>query len=474
MFLLLCLCMQQTYFLMKNRIVLFITGCFALLLSSCLGSDDYDYELSYDCQIISFSLSNDSIPGLSDVVFTIDQVNGLIFNADSMPFGTVLDEKVVCTVKLASTVFSCQVIQEALGTDTISWNLQDSLDFSKPVKFINTLWNGETKKVYTAQVNIHQVVPDSMVWSLYAENIGGEAVKNEKVVVWETAGTEYYYMYQEPANGGAYKLYRSPVSDGKNWSIQTTAGLPAGEAVLSQLTVYEDGMYVATSSGVLYQSKDGQNWTKVISAPSVKSILGALVIRDDYTINGRQTSALSVVIDQNGVLTFASMDKDQVWTAGQTVYDGFPVSGFGNVSYNSMFRARLMVVAGRDKNNSLQNTTWSTDDGRNWALLTGFEANPFDKQEGVAVTEYDDQFFLISGINESGKASSSIYLSQDGGISWNLSDTLVVMPSTFKPRGFASIHVDEQQYMNLFGGKEQVGSNDLNQIWRGRINRLGF
>ena len=78
MFLLLCLYIQQTNFLMKNRIVLFIAGCCALLLSSCLGSDDNDYELSKDCRILSFSLSNDSIPGLSKVVFTIDQISGRI------------------------------------------------------------------------------------------------------------------------------------------------------------------------------------------------------------------------------------------------------------------------------------------------------------------------------------------------------------------------------------------------------------
>ena len=100
---------------MKNRIVLFIAGCCALLLSSCLGSDDTQYELSKDCQILSFSLSNDSIPGLKDVVFTIDQVDGKIFNIDSMPYGTKLDEKVICTVKLASTVYTCQVMQEAIS-----------------------------------------------------------------------------------------------------------------------------------------------------------------------------------------------------------------------------------------------------------------------------------------------------------------------------------------------------------------------
>ena len=168
---------------MKNRIVLFIAGCCALLLSSCLGSDDTQYELSKDCQILSFSLSNDSIPGLKDVVFTIDQVEGKIFNIDSMPYGTKLDEKVICTVKLASTVYTCQVMQEAIS-DTLSyWNLEDSLDFSKPVKFVNTLWDGQTTKTYIAQVNIHQVVPDSMVWGVYKEGITNGAVKEEKVVV---------------------------------------------------------------------------------------------------------------------------------------------------------------------------------------------------------------------------------------------------------------------------------------------------
>ena len=33
---------------------------------------------------------------------------------------------------------------------------------------------------------------------------------------------------------------------------------------------------------------------------------------------------------------------------------------------------------------------------------------------------------------------------------------------------------DKDNYMYLFGGKETNSSNVLNQIWRGRINRLGF
>ena len=51
----------QTYFLMKNRIVLFIVGCCALFLASCINDEEVEYELSRDCQILSFSLSSDSI-----------------------------------------------------------------------------------------------------------------------------------------------------------------------------------------------------------------------------------------------------------------------------------------------------------------------------------------------------------------------------------------------------------------------------
>ena len=83
---------------MKNKLVLFITGCFALVLSSCLKSEDVtDIELVKNCQISSFKLSSDSISGLDTVKFTIDQLTGRIFNIDSLPFGTKI-EKVVCTI----------------------------------------------------------------------------------------------------------------------------------------------------------------------------------------------------------------------------------------------------------------------------------------------------------------------------------------------------------------------------------------
>ena len=89
----------------KIKFGVLIVGSMLFLMTSCLGgNDDADYEdwLLCNAQISLFTLKHDSVVGLSDVKFTIDQVNGKIFNKDSMPYGTVIEEKVLCTVEYDS------------------------------------------------------------------------------------------------------------------------------------------------------------------------------------------------------------------------------------------------------------------------------------------------------------------------------------------------------------------------------------
>ena len=86
-------------------------------------------------------------------------------------------------------------------------------------------------------------------------------------------------------------------------------------------------------------------------------------------------------------------------------------------------------------------------------------------------------FYLIGGIDESGKPQKDIYRSSDYGVTWNYIDTLVVLPSSYQARGFASMLVDKDNYLMIFGGKSTITTIDnqnLNDIWKGRINRLGF
>ena len=112
----------------------------------------------------------------------------------------------------------------------------------------------------------------------------------------------------------------------------TLNGLPAGEVRLSQMTEYDDALFVPTTKGALYCSVNGQDWTLVDQTPSVNALLGAI----NNEIGLGQTSFLSAIVEENGTRSFAFMDKDMKWTTGDVVPDEFPVSGFGSLaSYSS-------------------------------------------------------------------------------------------------------------------------------------------
>jgi len=461
---------------MRNKIVLFVTGCLILLLTSCLGSDDDDnsgYILAQNCQISAFVLKHDSIylangKTIDSLKFTIDQRNGLIFNIDSLPYGTQL-EKVICNITYMSpySIISNKVYQ--LGSsEATDWNGTDSLDFSQPVRFVVGSYDGVTTKTYWAQINIHQVQPDSMAWSLFSSKITGIAMSEQKVIAYNYSNTDNYFMYMKPASAGeGYKLYRSATSDVKSWSELTLTGLPTEGLQLAQLTEFNDALYIPSSTGVVYTSMDGQTWSELENTISVKYLLGEIK-------QGRnQEIALAGIADIDGQLSFAKMSSGQQWETGDKVPSGFPLSGFGNINYEVMYQDYLMVVAGKDSDGQIINTAWSTTNGKSWTLITNSEINSIPKKQGIMLLPYDDKFFLLGGIDANGQASKDIHISSDYGISWH-TDTTRVFPADYQARGFSSALVDEEQYIVLFGGKTANNSNELDQIWQGRINRLGF
>jgi hypothetical protein len=451
---------------MKNKTVLYITGCVILLLTSCLGSDDNTSTTpSRDAQIATFSLTNDSVPGLNSVKFTIDQLNGLIFNMDSMPYETKV-EQVLCNITFASYAISAAITPGTQPDTTFAWTDKDSIDFSKPVKIVVTAADGVTTKTYMAQVNIHQVEPDSMLWDLYVGNPVPETILEQNVVSRTYNDTEVYFMYiKTPGN---YKLYYSPVTDAVHWEEVPLSGLDGNDKRISQLTTFGTRSYIPSDSGALYSSSDGIHWTLTGNTPSVRSLLGALS-------EGRnQSPVLAAIVENDGRLSFACMNENEEWTIGGNVHDKFPVTNFASYSYINMYYAYVMLAGGRDPEKQLTNTTWATMNGKEWILLTNEGSSYFEKREGMALTRYDEKLFLTGGMDAEGKATKEIYTSTDYGVTWARQDSLVVFPDAYKARGFASVQVDKDNYMLIFGGKTSNDTYRLNEIWRGRINRLGF
>ena len=453
--------MIKLMLLMKNKLVLFLVGCCVLALSSCLGNDEVETQTIKDPQVKAFSLKNDSVSGLNSVKFSIDQLNDRIYNIDSMPYGTKI-EKVVCTFTPSSGFYALQVYQEATG-DTIMWNGSDSLNFSKPVVFITTAYDGVTKKTYHAQVNIHQCVPDSLEWGLNTNQLLPKATLNQQVLMSSDSTT--YYMYAQTAAG--FELYKSPATDTPVWTLATLTGFPA-DALLKQAAFFNNEVYVPSAAGALYHSANGSDFVPVTGSPLVAALYGAI------NKDSNSDPVLSLLVKDGNAYRFAAMSESRTFSLGEVAPDQFPVEGFSSHSYTSMYYERLMVVAGKTKANQLTNAAWSSFDGKSWALLTDEASSYFEKKEGAALAYYDDKFYLIGGLNASGNGSKEIHLSIDKGVSWALADSMVMLPWAFAGRGYSSVVVDKNKYMLIFGGKTSNNAASLNEIWRGRINRLGF
>ena len=449
----------------KKNWQLWILGCGVLIMSSCIGDiEDVDEWYLSNCLISSFYLQSDSVQGLENVKFTIDQVNGLIFNKDSMPYGTEINWKVICNINFEVVPSAIDVFESFTG-DSTAWNGTDSLDFRDYVRFDIFSHDGKNMKRYYAQLNIHQQMPDSMAWTWFSNRLLGKAVQEQKVIEQDN----FFWMFVRTQNG--YELYRTPITDRRTWIPVPLTGLGGKTLIISQLTKYEEYFYMHVSDGTMYYSSNLQDWYKLDQTPVVKALLG--VINGNTVVN--TSSVMASIIQDGNTFYFASMNDNHQWEKGIKVPAGFPISGFGNTSYETSFYWHLVVVAGRDQNGNLCNTVWETMNGLNWVCSTDERFSILNKREGVILTHYDDKMLLIGGINASNTAEKGILYSLNRGKTWIADgDSMLYIPETYKARGFASVIVDKDNFLHLFGGKENNNANILDEMWSGRINRLGF
>ena len=478
----------------KVKVCGLLMGVLLCLMTSCFGDDTHDIDewTLGNAQIASFSLASatsaDSVNRFADVIFTIDQINGKIYNKDSMPYGTVVDQKIFCEIEWDQGdlgVMGVAFVTEATG-DTIWWtSITDSVDFSSTVIITVYPFDGLSVKRYEAKLNIHQVDPDVMNWHKYSDLTSGKTFKDMKVMPYNDS----YYMYT--LENGIYHLYESDAENIDNWRELSLSVFP-DNVVLSQITEYEGDLYAISEGGALYcsyaeqNSGDEQKWSLLEGIPSIKTLLGTL---SDNVVTGRTSVLSGITVGEDGNMHFITINKNKEWNTGSAVAGTFPVSGFGSFNYEVMYHPRIVIAAGRDANDNLSNDVWATMDGLSWVLITDGGAL-FSPREGVALSMYGNYFFLIGGIDAEGTALKDVYHSVDQGIHWldiyyeyvtgeDGSDTeeevekyYYEMPEEYIARGFSSVIIDKNNYMLLFGGKESKDTNVLNEIWRGRLNRL--
>lgn len=437
----------------------------SIAISSCLDSDD-NYEYSTDATIHAFAI--DTIHGKT-FTFTIDQLNRLIYNRDSLPVGsdTIIDSILIKKLDVTGWVTS------GSPTDTVV-NINNPVDLTPAMnndggmKFKVYAGDGATNRDYTLKVNVHLQDPDSLVWT-NMQNTGSvftnaiNAGEQKAVVLGDD-------LWIYTSNTTAYRTSTAP--NNYRWSQISVSNLPS-DAKLTSAMEYNNVLYMVTESKKVFSSTDGAAWTEA-------GALGSNVIA---LINGF-TDRLSGIVEIDGKQYFNISKDGQNWEAARDgdgnilldeVPQGFPTENISTTLSSTGNGVEKVVLAGMPAANDEETIPWFSLDGKGWASLqnTIYDTD-CPQMDNPAIMYYGGLFYCFGG------EMDAIYSSITG-IAWNKTEKKFLLPAEFKGKGAYSIIVQPTKDTTVVPEEKRDfiwvvfgGNGTANEVWRGRLNRLGF
>lgn len=444
---------------MKHKTSILASLCLVILLSACENSTTTAVTSSV-AKLSSFSFAqNDSIPGLAKAVFTIDERldTGLVWNKDSMLFGTRLDS-VVPKFTFAATPGSAFL---TLPDTTCPVTGFDTLDFSVLPIYLTIRSSDRTKtKVYEIKPTVHQVNPDLYEWTRLTSSVYPADDSEQRVV---EQGEDFVMLV---SNGFELHVYRS--ADGVTWTDEgEPVGLPAGTKVRQ---IISDGvtLYYAQENSV-YTSTDATSWTAHPAGHAVVTMLfywndevWALVENDGYE--------LAVWDDTSLLLT-------GLHPAGE-----FPVSDFASVCFHSASgRERAMIIGGFAQNGRSLNTRWNLEyteyldpmEGEYRIEEFSIDRPQFTSLTGISVIAYNGQLQLFGGVDaDMHYFGRDILVSVNEGLTWTAADsTCNRLPEAYQARQKQTAIVRDN-YIYLFGGQDRT--HTYSDVYRGKLNSIDW
>lgn len=420
----------------------------SIAISSCLDSDNVT-EYSSDTTIHAFGL--DTIHG-KHYRFIIDNLQGQIYNPDSLPVGadTIIDRILIDTLTVAGWVTS--------GSPDTLFNTSDSVDLRNPIKLKVHAPDGLSSREYTVTVLVHKQDPDSLVWNEMTPFSTTRISDKQQVV---TLGNELL-VYT------ATQLFRAQLPLASSWSEQA-CGLPAN-ALLSSIVNWDNTLYVPTTDGDVYSSQNGTTWqkseglSKQADGSSILTLIASLPANDIQQSPSFLCAIMEKANDEGVMSRYFCRTFDGLgWELGTEVPADFPVQNIHATmqpTANDLYR---LVISGTPDTPTEHTVPWFTFDGVEWADLGTTSDAYCPGMTNPAIIYYGDLYYMLGG------DFSDIYYSITG-IAWYKTEEKFLYPVSFKDKQPYSMVIDKNNFIWLIWGGE--GSN--NEVWRGRLNKLGF
>lgn len=441
------------------------------LFTSCL-EDHSDIVLSGNAVITSFSFNDikTSVPSKtpsgkdttetkvtygSAYIFAIDHLAGKIYNVDSLPKGTDVTGVTVNLGYEGGYVYYYQ------GEETKPYIMEDSIDFSNPVRFVVNAADGSGSRSYFVHLNVHKSESDSLVWiPVKDNNFHAGQMTAEKMLQLR----DYMGVFGEkdgvPTVMAGEKLDKFRFSP-KEWPL---LGI-TGQVDYSSIVACHGVAYLLTKEGKLYSSVDMVEWNQESPERTFTSMVG--VADSMLYLNEGGTFVACKPHDWRMV---GGVQHTHDWLTVQTVDENlFPVSpSVVSVPLRTNPSIVRTTLFGYPRNYTGKYvSTWSKlSNDSVWTYYNPIEENllPCPQLERLTVINFNGNLYAFGGAAKDGsvEAFEAMFQSVDGGITWRKLRKKIGLPQELK--GYTDPYacvVDENETIWL------MCSNGL--MFKGRI-----
>lgn len=451
---------------MKKSFYILATLLVAMQMISCIK--DSDSSGSPECAITSFTVADipctrtvtvngvDSVIKVSmsgkDIYFNIDQLSNQIHNVDSLPYWVSLT-KIVPTVTCQGNVY-IRANDEPFHTFS---NGKDSIDFTQEIQFLVVAYDGVSRKIYDAKINLASNDADSLYWTA-DENLAPMIGKHHNV-----ACGNHLFVFHE-VNGIPYVTSTAVDDKVRTWTTPQMLTGATGTIDYASVVYFNGFFYALDNNNLLYRSLAENNATKweQTSSKPMKRLLAA----DDNYLYGFDGTAI-----------WATFDTENWFVNGWDNLDMLPTQ-YGSYAYyasktNPNFQN--VVMMGWNPNLKDDAVVWyklsSTDLSsiQEWEYIHVNNDNTHEmpKLRDVQMVFYNGELMAFGGEKEGATSTSTafdfIYTSNDNGITWHKQTKKLVLPKELL--GYAG-----QVTATVLNGKIWLVRDD-GKVWSGIINK---
>jgi len=498
-----------------NRIKTLCLFALVGMVSACFDSNESETVVTdYNNALltkVSLNTNSNVCSGLSEYVFTIDHLGnsdtalinktkdlwdvddyslmpGIVFNADSLPSGSIAD-----SIKVSLSYSSPYKIEFFQYDEELTLKNYTNFSDTQTIWFDDyavtriqiTAQDRYTNKSYFMKVNVHKCPTDTIKWDYLVRDLFDMSEVIDQRV--DTIGTKLCW-YTTSSDSTQQIRTADLTGDVTAWSdVQKLASPTYVE--LGTLINLQDQLYAVGLDQTLLRSTDGITWDVASSDFSFVNILGIQLAaknkEEHFCAIAQKGDDYHFIHSLDGNLW--SLDTLIIADDSTTlVPERFPLRGYtrpisvaaqpkkGNTT------SRIYVVGGITKDSILTASTWSSD-GSQWVEFEQRILPPMQRASIIRYTldiDNPDSFWIMqTGEMKNGYVSDTLYFSQNSGVTWkklyrefyHLGDTYNI-----EPFGCSSGFFNPNNYrMYFIGGKNNDGEQK-SDIVTGQLIDLSF